>query len=124
MGLRTPRLLAQVAVTALVLSVDLLAEPAGAPEQVSVRASLPHDMEVEEVLLLQITSESAADTIEAHCSPDLWTTTVWRLLRCPCATPESSVSEVCARRTTLWTVAALALVFLQSSVKDVVLLSL
>mmetsp|Transcript_33308 Transcript_33308/g.62433 ORF Transcript_33308/g.62433 Transcript_33308/m.62433 type:complete len:124 (+) Transcript_33308:153-524(+) len=123
MGLRTPRLLAQVAVTALVLSVDLLAEPAGAPEQVSVRASLPHDMEVEEVLLLQITSESTVDTIEAHCSADLWTTTVRRLLRCPCASPDT-VSEVCARRTTLWTVAALALVFLQSSVKDVVLLSL
>mmetsp|Transcript_33306 Transcript_33306/g.62429 ORF Transcript_33306/g.62429 Transcript_33306/m.62429 type:complete len:120 (+) Transcript_33306:171-530(+) len=119
MGFRTPQILAQVAVAALVLSVDLLAEPA-----VTTEAARFVNMEVEEVFLLQITSESAADTIEAHCSPDLWTTTVWRLLRCPCATPESSVSEVCARRTTLWTVAALALVFLQSSVKDVVLLSL
>mmetsp|Transcript_55540 Transcript_55540/g.129525 ORF Transcript_55540/g.129525 Transcript_55540/m.129525 type:complete len:119 (+) Transcript_55540:182-538(+) len=118
MGFRTPQILAQVAVAALVLSVDLLAEPA-----VTTEAARFVNMEVEEVFLLQITSESTVDTIEAHCSADLWTTTVRRLLRCPCASPDT-VSEVCARRTTLWTVAALALVFLQSSVKDVVLLSL
>ena len=70
----------------------------------------------DEMMLMQISSSEDLNSKEAHCldSGNLFR----RLLHC------RTGSEVCARRTTLWTVALFGFAFLQSGVKDVMLLSI
>mmetsp|Transcript_97446 Transcript_97446/g.231900 ORF Transcript_97446/g.231900 Transcript_97446/m.231900 type:complete len:123 (+) Transcript_97446:92-460(+) len=122
MGFRPPQLL-QAALLFIVLSLELLLDSSKPAEGLD-DPPLPQEIDIEATSFLQITTESTVDSIDAHCSSDFWTATLRRLLRCPCPGTDPSGNEVCSRRTTLWTVAALGIAFLQSSVKDVVLLSL
>ncbi|CAE7226862.1 unnamed protein product [Symbiodinium natans] len=122
MGVRPPQIV-QAALMFIILSLDWLLDSSLKPAE-GLEDSLPQEIDIEATSFLQITTESTVDGIDAHCSSDFWASALRRLLRCPCSSADSAGNEVCSRRTTLWTVAALGIAFLQSSVKDVVLLSL
>eukprot|EP00913_Durusdinium_trenchii_P034317 g32108.t1 len=77
------------------------------------------DANLDAVWFLQRSTDVHEDinSIETHCRADSMEDLLKRLL-------QSRTGEVCARRTTLWTVALFGFAFLQSGIKDVILLSI
>ncbi|CAJ1349545.1 unnamed protein product [Effrenium voratum] len=105
MSFKVPPHFLQVAVLALALSLEVLLPPV-LTEEIGLE-------DVEETMLLQTSMGPAEDMEHSFLA-----SVMRRLLR------SGGNSEACARRTTLWTVAAFGFAFLQSGVKDVVLLSI
>mmetsp|Transcript_3570 Transcript_3570/g.4143 ORF Transcript_3570/g.4143 Transcript_3570/m.4143 type:complete len:155 (-) Transcript_3570:14-478(-) len=74
------------------------------------------DLLSDEIMFMQISKEDI-NSLESHCLSEP-ASLFRRLLH------SRTGGEVCARRTTLWTVALFGFAFLQSGVKDVILLSI
>mmetsp|Transcript_14055 Transcript_14055/g.31104 ORF Transcript_14055/g.31104 Transcript_14055/m.31104 type:complete len:117 (-) Transcript_14055:7-357(-) len=106
----------QVVLLLVVICLDILLEPiASFQERHRDVAGIREESDFgDEMMFMQISTEDI-NSLESHCLSD---GSLRRLLRC------RSSSEVCARRTTLWTVAIFGFAFLQSGLQDVILLSI
>mmetsp|Transcript_35599 Transcript_35599/g.57265 ORF Transcript_35599/g.57265 Transcript_35599/m.57265 type:complete len:116 (-) Transcript_35599:39-386(-) len=105
----------QVVLLVVVISLDLLLEPIASFQERHRDVKIREESDLgDEMIFMQISTEDI-NSLETHCLSD---GSLRRLLRC------RSSSEVCARRTTLWTVAIFGFAFLQSGLQDVILLSI